>query len=524
MATITSTNPIVQKIIAGEVPAPARLAAAKGMLPLPQADLLEVLVALSRDEDVELAAAAQETLQNQAPEEWLSAAQATEVAPAVLGYLAGRKDLPTEVHEAVAQNQATPDEAIALLAQTTTSGSLIELLIINQQRLIRAPAIIDAVLVNPARTPEAERRVKEVQEEFFQKERGAARIAEELRRQGKKAAAEFVESVLTAESTASFTVPESQFDAEELTTDDLLLLAEYIEVDDEDIDDSWLDWDTLEELLEESDEQRAAMAARILGDLQSETSALFETHSFRDIPSLAQRLRARQDPVSDFLYALLSSALRNALAAPQPQGDTLLAGLIKENFNEIIQRQKLFSEHCFKTLNLSEETTELSEQNPRDAELIRLNRLLLEDAYPKDILRNPASIARRILKMKIKQRVRAAMKGDRELRSILIRDSNKLVSGAVVRNPKITGQEIEAIAAMRSVSDEALRIIGMSRAWAQNYTVIHNLARNPRTPVAIAMNVLPRLQTRDLRQISVSRNIPDGIRRQAQRLAMTRKN
>jgi hypothetical protein len=407
---VTSTNPIVQKIIAGEVPAPARLAAARGMLPLPQADLLEVLVALSRDEETELAEAARETLQNQEDEQWISAAQASEVAPEVLGYLAGRKDLPPEVHEAVAQNQATPDEAIALLAQTTGSGSLIELLIINQQRLIRAPAIMDAVLVNPARTPEAERRVKEVQEEFFQKERGAAaRIAEELRLQGKKAAAEFVESVLTAEPLANLAFDSESDDA--LTTDDLWLLAEYIEVDDEDIDDSWLDWDKLEDLMEETDEQRQALAARILSDMAEE-------------------------------------------------------GV--------------------------------------DGKFI--------------------SVAQKLLKMKIKERVMAAMKGDREVRSILIRDSNKIVSGAVVRNPKITPQEVEGIAAMRAVSDEALRIIGMSRAWAQNYNVIHNLARNPRTPIAIAMNILPRLHTRDLRQIALSRNIPEGIRRQANRLALTRKS
>ena len=433
---ITSKNPAVLAVISGQVPQQARMAAARGMLPLPQADLLEILVALTRDEDAELAAAAQETLQTQEPDDLLSAAQAVEAAPAVLGYLAGRKDLPLAVYEAVAQNKATPDEAVALMARQTADGSLIELLIINQQRLIRAPSIIDAVLVNPARTPEAERRVKEVQEEFFQKERGAQqRIAEELRAEG---------------------------------------------------------------------------------------SLLFTDKDFKDAPSLAQRLLARQDAVSAHLYAQFAGAARGALA--QVANAEALLKALKEEFNLAIQGPSLHALKLFALVKLLPETIELLEQRPIKDELVRLNRLLLEDAYPKELAKNPLSIAQRMLKMKIKQRVKFAMKGDREARSILIRDSNKIVSGAVIRNPKITAQEIEAIAAMRSVSDEALRLIGMSRAWAQNYSIIHALARNPRTPVAIAMGILPRLHTRDLRQLANSRNITEGIRRQANRLAMTRKN
>ena len=520
--TITSKNPAVLAVISGQAPQQARMAAARGMLPLPQADLLEILVALTRDEDAELAAAAQATLQAQEPDDLLAAAQADEAAPAVLGYLAGRKDLPLAVYEAVAQNKETPDEAIALMARQTADGSLIELLIINQQRLIRAPSIIDAVLVNPARTPEAERRVKEIQEEFFLKERGAQqRIAEELRAQGKKAAAEFVEELLATE-TVVFVGPDMDVDSDEITDDDLWLLAEYIEVDDEDIDDSWLDWDTLGELLEESDEQRAALLARIAGEIRAEGSLLFTDKDFKDAPSLAQRLLARQDAVSAHLYAQFAGAARGALT--QVANAESLLNALKEEFNLAIQGPSLHALKLFALVKLLPETIELLEQRPIKDELVRLNRLLLEDAYPKELAKNPLSIAQRILKMKIKQRVKFAMKGDREARSILIRDSNKIVSGAVIRNPKITAQEIEAIAAMRSVSDEALRLIGMSRAWAQNYSIIHALARNPRTPVAIAMSVLPRLHTRDLRQLANSRNITEGIRRQANRLAMTRKN
>ena len=59
---LNSTNPVVKAIVAGTAPAPAKLAAARGMLPLQQNDLLEVLVALSNDADAELAQNARETL------------------------------------------------------------------------------------------------------------------------------------------------------------------------------------------------------------------------------------------------------------------------------------------------------------------------------------------------------------------------------------------------------------------------------------------------------------------------------
>ena len=82
--------------------------------------------------------------------------------------------------------------------------------------------------------------------------------------------------------------------------------------------------------------------------------------------------------------------------------------------------------------------------------------------------------------MNTKDRIKLAMKGDREARGILIRDSNKIVCSAVVANPRITEQEIENVASMRTVADEVLRLIAMNRSWARAYSIIHNLARNPK--------------------------------------------
>ncbi|MGZ8847715.1 MAG: hypothetical protein ACXW3C_14745, partial [Pyrinomonadaceae bacterium] len=159
----TSTNPVVKSIIGGNAPPAARSAAARGMLPLPQDDLLEVLVHLTADNDPSIASAAQQTMSEQSATDLLQVAAAENTAPSVLGYLASLKSASREIHEAIAANANTPDEAIALLARASQNASLIELITMNQQRLIRSPGIIDAILMNPARSAEADRRAKETQ-------------------------------------------------------------------------------------------------------------------------------------------------------------------------------------------------------------------------------------------------------------------------------------------------------------------------------------------------------------------------
>ena len=139
------------------------------------------------------------------------------------------------------------------------------------------------------------------------------------------------------------------------------------------------------------------------------------------------------------------------------------------------------------------------------------------DASPERI-----SLIRRIMFMNVKDRVKLGMKGDREARGILVRDSNKIVACAVIHNPRTTEHEIENIAAMRTVSDEVLRLIGMNRAWARSYPIIHNLVRNPRCPMATAIHLLPHIRSKDLKVISTSRNVSEAVRRQAYRLSEMR--
>jgi hypothetical protein len=132
------------------------------------------------------------------------------------------------------------------------------------------------------------------------------------------------------------------------------------------------------------------------------------------------------------------------------------------------------------------------------------------------------TLIKRIMFMNARDRVKLALKGDHEARSILIRDTKKVVSSAVMNNPRITDQEVESISAMRTVSDDVLRVIAMNRHWARSYPIIHNLVRNPRTPIPTVIGILPRIRSKDLQQLSQNRNVSETVRRQAKRLGQMR--
>jgi hypothetical protein len=127
------------------------------------------------------------------------------------------------------------------------------------------------------------------------------------------------------------------------------------------------------------------------------------------------------------------------------------------------------------------------------------------------------SAVQKIYRLNTAEKLITALKGTREERAILIRDPNRLVATAVLGSPRITEPEIEAISGMKSVSDEILRKIGNHREWTKRYSVIKNLVCNPRTPIGIALSLVPRLNPRDVKGIAVDRNVPEPVRKQAQK-------
>jgi len=127
------------------------------------------------------------------------------------------------------------------------------------------------------------------------------------------------------------------------------------------------------------------------------------------------------------------------------------------------------------------------------------------------------SAVQKIYRMDAKDKMITALKGTREERTILIRDPNRIVSAAVLGSPKLTEAEVESFSAMKNVSDGVLREIGNNKDWVKRYNVINNLVHNPRTPIGIALTLVPRLNPRDIKGLSVDRNVPEAVRKHAQK-------
>ena len=127
------------------------------------------------------------------------------------------------------------------------------------------------------------------------------------------------------------------------------------------------------------------------------------------------------------------------------------------------------------------------------------------------------SVFQHIVTLGAAQKAILAMKGGREERMILIRDTNKIVALGVLKNPRIGDNEVEAIAKMRNVTSEVLQAVGAKRDWTKNYALVRALVCNPRTPPAVSTNFIPRLANRDLRDLMRSREVPELIRRMAKK-------
>jgi hypothetical protein len=147
---------------------------------------------------------------------------------------------------------------------------------------------------------------------------------------------------------------------------------------------------------------------------------------------------------------------------------------------------------------------------------IPLDDLSLE-GLPVESEARQAELSQRLSSLTVRERIRYAMFGTREIRTIMVRDANREVARSVLRSPKVTENEVEGIAAMRGVSEEILTIIGSSKEWIRNYVVVKNLICNPKTPLAISQRLLFRLRTKDLTLLSRDRNISEAVRYNATR-------
>jgi hypothetical protein len=133
------------------------------------------------------------------------------------------------------------------------------------------------------------------------------------------------------------------------------------------------------------------------------------------------------------------------------------------------------------------------------------------------------TILQKIQKLSVSNKIHLALRGGKEIRSILLRDPSKEVVLTVLENPKLTETEIELISKSRSIPDEVLRKITKKREWMKNYNVILGLVTNPKTPPGISVVLVNELKTRDLAILEKNKNVIEGVRATAKKILRARK-
>lgn len=347
-----SASAVITLIESGVYPREVVMTIARGFLPLPQEDLVAVLAYLAGTADEEIAASARASMGEIPSRVVLDFAANESVDPGHLTRLL-RATTDVAVLEVLIRNRAVPDFAVAELA-AHAEPRLQEIIVINQARIIRAPEILDALLANPAITPETKRRVLENREEFFDKK---ARL---------QALADLVEP----------------------------------------------------ELLEEPD-----------------------------------------DAIADLLQRA--------------------------------QQQEQSPEEAVSTLQALTDSEKADESK--------------------------AAIWTRIQFMTVSEKVQLGFRGDRMVRMLLVRDRNKLVCSAVMRNPRMSEQEAEAIAGMRNVDEEVLRLLGTRRDFMSKYNIVLTMCRNPKAPIGVVLPLINRLTLRDLKGLKDDKGVQQVVREMARK-------
>lgn len=143
-----------------------------------------------------------------------------------------------------------------------------------------------------------------------------------------------------------------------------------------------------------------------------------------------------------------------------------------------------------------------------------------EDGEAEDKKASIPNIRKMITTMTVGQKIKLALLGTKEARALLIFDSNKVVSSLVLKNPMLSETEAVAIAKSKSVRDDILRGIARDKKFMKSYAVKHALVSNPKTPMSLALALLPQMREADIKRLAKSKSVGAAVSAQAKRMLM----
>lgn len=208
-------------------------------------------------------------------------------------------------------------------------------------------------------------------------------------------------------------------------------------------------------------------------------------------------------------------------------GNDALCKIFETRFNQKVrkilsetveEKAEEISESVSTQGDVEEQKEETFEEGLDDTEALKKAAEKIE--LPDELLKeeDAGNLFKHILKMNVPGKIQLALKGTKEARMLLIRESNKVIQESVLNSPKITEGEIDQIAKMRNVPDDIFRKIAKKKEWLKSYTLITTLTTNPRTPIPVALDLIKLLHDKELKTLIKDKNVPDAIRRQSKQV------
>ncbi len=468
-----------QQLLSGELSREEKLQVARGEMggaEVPAPQLLNMLVVLAADTDAEVSGAAQETLQHLPDEQCVPALAAPTLPEPVARYFLDPSHARPALLPTLLANPASPQDAIIVLAAKSTREVLEMLLEILD---LLKPPVLAALKNNPLhegwrKEPSAET-VELAPEEKLQAARGEMEIpADQLLNVLVSLTADADPEVCRAAHQTLSRLQDEQCVAE---------LA------------SWTLPESVARYFLDLAHVRPVLLPALLANPASPLDAITVLAANAG-PEVLQVLLEELD----LLQTPVLIALKDNPTHEHWQKDPPAEGLVLEVDLLDMLIEEMQSETPPPPPTAEEETA----------------------AAPADPSK-PEGLVSKIARMTVAQHLKLALLGTKEERGFLIRDGSKVIQRGVLSSPKLTDGEAENFAALKNVSQDVLRLISMNRKFMKNYVVLKNLVNNPRLPIDVGLPLLNRLIVTDLRSLSTNKNVPDTVRKMAEKMFKTKK-
>jgi len=266
-------------------------------------------------------------------------------------------------------------------------------------------------------------------------------------------------------------------------------------------------------------EEAEELAKLAVADAGSAT-AVEDDEPDPDGPVIAQALPSSADTVDSAETAETSDHTADATA---PEDEAVISSYLQEHADDIAAEGEkpfqaiggivdLLGENYFPVT----QSAEAPAPEPVAPTPAAAPRTAAASKKPQVVVRENA--LQKINRLDVKGRIQLALKGNKEERSLLIRDGTKVVALAVLEAPKLSDGEVEKFASQKNVLEAVLRQIPLKRRFMKNYIVVRNLVANPRTPLDLGLGLMKHLLSADLKNISGNKDVSETVRKLAMKM------